>query len=172
MCGRKPAIGLAVLAVVAMLGTAVIASATTPGKNGRIVFRRYLDVEKTTSAIFTVNPDGTKVQQVTRPRHGVDDREPDWSTNGKKIAFERQLLCPAGGAKDGLNNTCDVVYTVNRNGKRLKLLVPCRFKVGSDTGTPNTDCVGVGQPAWSPHGTQVAFVYNLSERYVRRQPAP
>jgi TolB protein len=162
MRGRKPAVGLVVLAVVAILGSAVIASATTPGKNGRIVFRRYLDVGKTTSSIFTVKPDGTKMRQVTRPRHGVDDREPDWSPNGKKIAFERQSPCPAGGVKDGLNSTCDVVYTVKPNGKGLKSLVPCRFKVGSGTGAPNTDCVGVDQPAWSPDGTQVAFVYNLA----------
>jgi len=162
MRGRKPAIVVA-CALLAAFGMAITASATTPGKNGRIAFRRYLDVAKTTSAIFTINPDGTKEQQVTHPQAGVDDREPDWSTNGQKIAFERKLPCPGGGPKDGLNDTCDLVYTVKPNGTDMKLVVPCRFKVGDATGTPYADCVGIDQPAWSPNGKQIAFVNNLAD---------
>lgn len=168
--GRTHAVTLAVLAVLATVWTAATsASARVPelkghGQNGGIVFRRYLDVAKTTSAIFTVNPDGTKPRQVTRPQPGVDDRRPDWSANGAKIAFERKLPCPAGGPKDGLNNTCDLVYTVRASGGKLRRLVPCRFKVGAGTGTPGTDCVGVDDPAWSRSGSQIAFQYNLVNR--------
>jgi len=112
MRGRTPAVSLAVVAVLAIVATAATAAlATAPGKNGRIVFRRYLDVQKTTSAIFTIRPNGTKAQQVTHPAAGVDDRRPDWAPNGARIAFERKLPCPASGPKDGLN--CFLVVVVS-----------------------------------------------------------
>jgi Tol biopolymer transport system component len=147
-----------------LIGPAVLANATAPGPNGRIVFRRFLDVGKTRSALFTVNPDGTKVRQVTHPGSGVIDLEPDWSPSGSEIAFERQVPCPAGGPRDGLQNTCDRVYTVKANGKGLKPLVPCRFKIdpsSSGSSRPGVDCVGADQPAWSPDGSRIAFQYNL-----------
>jgi Tol biopolymer transport system component len=150
------------LALLGLMGAALVLSvaarATAPGRDGRIVFRRYLDTGRTTSAIFTVNPDGTREQQVTHPQAGVDDREPDWSPSGAKIAFERKLPCPAGGPKDGLNNTCDLVYTVGRNGKGLTELVPCGFDVSRPF--PGT-CVGVDDPAWAPDSSRLAFQYNL-----------
>src|SRR5262249_23398265 len=114
------------------VATAIPANAARPERamndDGRIVFRRYLDVAKTSAAIFTVNPDGTRVRQVTRPAPGVIDTEPDWSRDGTRIAFERQEPCPAGGPKDGLNNTCDLVYTTRRDGGGLKPFVPCGFE--------------------------------------------
>jgi len=163
MRGRKSALITGVLAAIVSVAAGQ-AMATAPGQNGRIAFRRYLDVAKTTSAIFTVNPDGKKVRQVTRPRSGVDDRRPDWAPRAAKIAFERKVPCPAGGAKDGLNNTCDLVYTVKENGRGLRRLVGCRFKVGNGTGTPDSDCVGVDDPAWSPDGARIAFQYNLVDK--------
>lgn len=162
------AVGLTVLTAAAVCGSGMRADANNlripepvQVSNGRIAFRRYLDIAKTTSAIFTVKPDGSNARQVTHPPSGVDDRRPDWSRNGSRIAFERKSPCPAGGAKDGLNNTCDVVYTVSANGGKLHRLVPCRFHVGPAAGTPGTDCVGVDDPAWSPSRSQIAFQYNL-----------
>jgi Tol biopolymer transport system component len=155
-------VATAIVAVPA--GAANASQATAPGKNGRTAFRGFLDVGRTSAAIFTINPDGTKRRQVTHPAPGAIDTEPDWAPDGKRIAFERQSPCPAGGAKDGLQNTCDLVYTVRPNGKGLKLLVPCRFKVATAAGTPFSDCVGVDQPAWSPDGSRLAFQYNLVDR--------
>src|SRR5215510_5521033 len=79
----------AVCVTATLIGSATLAQATPPGKNGRIVFRRFLDIAKTRSALFTVSPDGTKVKQLTRPAPHVIDVEPDWSPNGARIAFER-----------------------------------------------------------------------------------
>jgi len=150
---------------VIMLASSVTrgADATVSGRNGRIVFLRFLDTGKTRAALFTVNPNGTKVQQVTRPGPGVIDTQPDWSPNGTTIAFERQTPCPAGGTNDGLNNTCDRIYTVSANATKLRTLVPCMFKVDENSAAsrPGIDCVGVDEPAWSPDGSKLAFQYNL-----------
>jgi Tol biopolymer transport system component len=153
------------LAVLAALFAATSADATAPGRNGQLVFRGYLDTSRTTGALFVLNPDGSKVRRVTRPPRGVVDQEPDWSPNGRKIALERKVPCPAGGSRNGLDNFCDRVYTINRNGRGLRALVPCAFKA---SGSSLTDrCVGVQAPAWSPDGSRVAFRYSLvDDRYV------
>jgi Tol biopolymer transport system component len=152
-----------VLLAMAVIGAAAAQAATTD-RNGRIVFRRYFDVARTTGAIFTMNPDGTKVKQVTHARRGVNDTEPDWSADGKRIAFVRQTRCPADGPRNGLDGTCDLVYTVNRDGSDLRSLVPCGFKA---TAAFPGNCVGVSHPAWSPDGTKLAFQYNLvDDRYT------
>ena len=57
-----------------LIVSALLAHATAPGQNGRIVFRRFLDSGKTRAALFTVNPDGTKVRQVTHPGPAVGRR--------------------------------------------------------------------------------------------------
>ena len=59
---------LGALAVFAVLGTAATAAwATAPGKNGEIVFRRYLDPGRTTGAIFTIRSDGAGVSRRRSP---------------------------------------------------------------------------------------------------------
>jgi hypothetical protein len=42
----------------------------TPTRNGQIVFRRYFNAEQTKGAIFTMNPDGSHVRQITHPPKG------------------------------------------------------------------------------------------------------
>jgi hypothetical protein len=77
------AAGLAVV----VLGCVAQARALSPARetNGRIVFRRYLDVGRTTGAIFTVNPNGKHVVRVTHAGAGVNDTEPDWSADGSRF---------------------------------------------------------------------------------------
>jgi hypothetical protein len=36
-------------------------------RNGQIVFRRYFDPDQTKGAIFTMNPDGSHISQITHP---------------------------------------------------------------------------------------------------------
>ena len=38
-----------------------------PTRNGQIVFRRYFDPDQTKGAIFTMNPDGSHIRQITHP---------------------------------------------------------------------------------------------------------
>src|SRR5919107_2548776 len=58
-------------------------------RNGQIVFRRWFDPDQTKSALFTMNPDGSHIRQITHPPKGWRDDAPRWSPDGKGIAFER-----------------------------------------------------------------------------------
>src|SRR5215212_4519835 len=57
--------------------------------DGRIAFRRFFDDAQTHGAVFTIDPDGSGDKQITDPPAGYVDDQPDWSPNGKRIAFER-----------------------------------------------------------------------------------
>ena len=73
-------VALAVVAATAAIEAGAVAqnaTATTPGKNGKLAFRRYLDNDRTWGAIFVSDADGTGLRQVTRPKRGVVDDQPD-----------------------------------------------------------------------------------------------
>ena len=63
------------LGTVAAFATATAAAlATSPGPNGQIAFRRWLNDQHTRSAIYLINPDGTNVRRIVAPfRGGSDD---------------------------------------------------------------------------------------------------
>src|SRR4051812_50206968 len=57
------------LAVAATVTAAAVA--TTPGSNGQIAFRRWLNDENSRSALYTINPDGSGVRRIVpRSRRG------------------------------------------------------------------------------------------------------
>jgi TolB protein len=81
-----------------------------------------------------VSADGTGLRRVTN--NSLLDQWPDWSPNGKEIAFRR-----------GVD-----VYAIDANGEELN---PRRL-----TNLPTIDQM----PAWSPNGQQIAFM-SLREGY-------
>ena len=123
----------------AVLGTIAAAAGaawtTAPGQNGKLVFRRYLNPQRTTGALFTANPDGRGMRQLTHPGKTGLDNEPDWSPDGTKVVYEHST-----GPRD------ELIYIVNANGTGPRSVVPC-------TG----GCAGQEAPAWSPNGTEIAF---------------
>src|SRR5215218_6782515 len=64
-------------------------SGGTAFTDGLIAFRRYLDLDLTKSAIFTMYPNGTHIRQITHPPKGFSDDFPAWSPDGTKVAFNR-----------------------------------------------------------------------------------
>jgi Tol biopolymer transport system component len=114
-------------------------SATFPGKNGKIVFVRYLPPPGSTSyqdQIFTVNPDGSGLAQLTNT--GAN-RLPRWSADGTKIVFVSDRITTADA--DGNAE----IWIMNADGSGQTQL----------TFTPST--VDNDYPALSPDGSKIVF---------------
>ena len=118
----------AVLTIVAMLVALVgPAGATFPGKNGRIAFVEGPD-------IFTMDPDGSDVQQLTFL--GPDNAAfwQSWSADGQQIVFSEYL------APDFIGQ----LWVMNADGSNQHLLLS----------EPDYDH---DAPSFSPDGRQVVF---------------
>jgi TolB protein len=134
-----------VAVVVAAATAATVASATAPGKNGQIAFRRYFDPEhEKWGAIFTINANGKAEHQVTQPPRNTLDDQPDWAPDGSRIVFER---CASDAG-------CRVA-TVRTDGSDLQYLTPQCSE--ADPG-PDT-CLDIRGPAYSPDGTKIVFAW-------------
>src|SRR5919107_5091041 len=120
-----------------------------PTRNGQIVFRRYFDPEQTKAAIFTMNPDGSHVRQITHPPKGWRDQNPAWSPDGKHVAFYRQRI----------DEMMSRIMVINPDTGDVREVTHC----GPDHGYPRGDpassgkCVADFQPTWAPDGNSLAF---------------
>jgi dipeptidyl aminopeptidase/acylaminoacyl peptidase len=106
-------------------------------RNGQIVFRRYFDPDQTKGAIFTMNPDGSHIRQITHPPKGWRDNVPAWSPDGKRITFERFKS----------DESTSRVMVVNPDTGRTRTVVPC-------TGER---CEYAFDPYFSPDGDSIAY---------------
>jgi TolB protein len=138
----KVAVTVAVIAAVVASVTTATSRATAPGKNGRIAFRRYFTADRTWGAVFTVNPDGTDVRQVTHPPKGIIDEQPDWAPDGSLLAFQRCFRTSGTGCS---------VYTVRPDGSGLRRISVC------PPGGAALRCTDDTLPAFSPDGRSLVF---------------
>jgi Tol biopolymer transport system component len=125
--------------VVGPLLTVGPARATPSGENGRIAYRLWFDDEHTRAGIFTINPDGSDRRQVTHPPPGMLHLVPDWSPDGRWIAYVR---APADRLRPR-------IWRIRPNGTGARSL--------SSTCTASIDCRIDDDPAWSPNGRRIAF---------------
>jgi Tol biopolymer transport system component len=131
LVGRKPVLAALVFSAIAVGVLGILpgpASATQPGDNGRIAFSSDRDGD---FDIYTMNPDGTDVQQLTNDP--ANDFNAAWSPDGSKIAFASDR---GGGLYD--------VYVMS----------------ATPPATPTqltTNAANDWTPNWSPDGTQIVL---------------
>jgi Tol biopolymer transport system component len=113
-------------------------------RNGQIVFRRWFDPDHTKGALFTMNPDGSHISQITHPPKGWRDDAPAWSPDGERIAFHRQRIDESTSRIMLLNpqtgKTREVTHPVPQEGKQC-----------------SSQCLAGLDPAFSPDGDSLSF---------------
>lgn len=139
------ALGVVLAALVALAGTARQAEATFPGANGKIVFVSQrttgtgVDNPTGDPEVFTVNPDGTGLKQLTF--NTSDDREPVLSPDGRKVAYTSQ-----GDS------------TTNPGGDYEVYIVNAADGSGQKNLSNNGSSVGDSSPTFSPDSKKVAYL--------------
>jgi Tol biopolymer transport system component len=129
------ALGVAVLAV--LLGTGG-AAAAAPAKNGKILFRRYLNDDHTQGDVFSIRSNGTRLFRVTHSGRDQVGTEPNPSPDGRWIAY---MIAP----ENDLDHAR--LFKIHPNGTGQTAL----------SSTCTGDCQGDGFPNWSPSGRRIAF---------------
>jgi CSLREA domain-containing protein len=130
-------VGALILAMIAasLLAPSRAHASAFPGANGKIVFASSrstgtgVENPERDSEIFTMNPDGTGVKQLTK--NNLNDLFPSYSADGKKIVFQ----------SDRTGNF--EVFVMNADGTGQTNL----------TKNPATDA----RPSFSPNGQKILF---------------
>src|SRR2546425_746704 len=126
------------LATACALLLAPSANAAFPGRNGKIAFASSRGGN---SDIYTMNPDGTDVTQLTTDPG--DDSEPAWSPDGTKIAFSTSRDLDPACLQDP-NGFCNYeIYVMNADGSNQTRL--------THESLPDV------APAWSPDGAKIVY---------------
>ena len=120
--------------------------------NGQIVFRRYFDPDQSKGALFTMNPDGSHVRQITHPpKDWPHDDSPAWSPDGERIAFHRQ--------------------TIDESRSRIMVVNPDTGD--AHEGTPCTGrCVSNFDPSFAPDGDSIAVSRQVGPPSLWGEPRP
>ncbi|HUG47805.1 MAG TPA: hypothetical protein VMP67_05275 [Candidatus Limnocylindria bacterium] len=93
--------------------------------------------------IYLVRPDGTGLHRLVPDEWAGSEIRPTWSPDGGRIAFVRARL----------PNDRGELWVINADGTDAELLYTC---VGPNA--PDTDCIAIEYPDWSPDGNGIYFV--------------
>lgn len=128
------------LTLAALAATPREAAATFPGANGKIAFAsdrtagEGVDKPEGDFEIFTMSRDGSSLAQLTE--NAAFDFAPDWSANGRKIAFESR--------REGFSE----IFVMSADGS------------GQTKVTANPDFSFDRSPTFSSNGERIAFESN------------
>ena len=164
------------------------ASATFPGKNGKIVFSRITAPFE--REIFTVNPDGSGLTQLTFTGPGVTNDYPRWSADGTKIVFDSNRVTPAdtdgnfeiwimkadGSVQTQITFTSSSVKNFEAafspDGSKIVFVSdqppstqPNIWVMNADGSNQQRLTTGTDEdrsPVWSPDGSKIAFRRSLA----------
>ncbi len=145
----------ALILIAAIGGAGILALGawgTAPGTNGDLVFRRYFDDSHTWGAIFTTTTGGARVRQLTHPPRGVLDNVPDWSPDGRHIAFQR---VDPNGCGPGCET--DDIWVVTSDGKTLARVAYDPEGKGCFSHGRGAGGICRNAPGWAPDGKRIAF---------------
>src|SRR5919112_156655 len=121
-----------------------------PTRNGQIVFCRYFNAEQTKGALFTMNPDGSHIRQITHPPKSFpQDDNAAWSPDGKRIAFQREPI----------DFSTSRVMVVNPDTADTRTVVPCGPR-----------CVAASDPDFSPDSRSIAYSRGIGPFVPKGQP--
>jgi TolB protein len=118
--------------------------------DGRIAFRRYLGDDRTQGAIFVIRTDGSGERQLTHPDAGSNDDYPDWSPNGRLVAYQH---C-------GPDGPCSVWTVGADGGEPQQVRFHCHHKGDCDA----------AEPTWAPDGDLIATLAEGREREFGGEP--
>jgi Tol biopolymer transport system component len=105
--------------------------------NGKIAFSSDADGD---FDIYTMNPDGTGLVNLTNAMAGVGQDDPSWSPDGTKIAFTNVTLSEWG-------EVFRHIWVMNADGNNASQIT----QGGANDFALNK------QPDWSPDGTKIAY---------------
>lgn len=162
---------LVLLSLLAFLATPSASYAAFPGTNGKIVFDSTRNGG--IGQVFTMNPDGSSVAQLTSSAGGNGSAE--WSADGAKLVFvslrdgneEIYVMNADGSGQTNLTNDSNIdlvptwspdsvkiAFTSRRDGNEEIYVMDAD---GSGQTNLTNNPAGDAQPAWSPDGTKIAF---------------
>src|SRR5215210_4042308 len=116
-------------------------------RNGQIVFRRWFDPDQTKGALFTMNPNGSHIRQITHPPKAWRDDAPTWSPDGKHVAFYRQRI----------DERMSRIMVLNIETGGVHEVTHCGPNKGQPKQAPPGRCAADFDPAWAPDGDSLAF---------------
>ena len=125
------------------------ASGGSAHTNGQIAFRQWFDPDQTEGALFTMNPDGSHVRQITHPPKDWRDDDPVWSPDGQKIVFNREKI----------DTSTSRLGLVNPDTTDTREITQCTGR-----------CVYDFNPTYSPDGRSIAFHRTVGPFVPRGEP--
>src|SRR4051794_19305879 len=96
------------IAVAAATALVPVAQGTKPGSDGLVAYSRYRFVNSPLrKELWVASEEGTTARRLDKVGANTEDDNPDWSPDGKSLAFQR---CPSGG-----RGVCGV-YSIRADG--------------------------------------------------------